>query len=129
MNIQKKLFQILLTFLFFTLIDSVYLLNMKSTFEKQILQIQESKIQLNIYAAILCYIALVFGLWYFIIRENKSILDAALLGWTIYAVYEMTNLAIFRDWQMKTAFVDTLWGGILFAITTWFIYAIYGIRM
>ena len=129
MNIQKKLFQILLTFLFFTLIDSVYLLNMKSTFEKQILQIQASKIQLNIYAAILCYIALVFGLWYFIIRENKSILDAALLGWTIYAVYEMTNLAIFRDWRMKTAFVDTLWGGILFAITTWFIYAIYGIRM
>jgi len=122
MIFNKMTIQIVLTFVLFTLIDFLYLSNMKNTFSSMIQKIQGTKIVFQWIPALLCYIALVFGLWYFIIREKKSILDAALLGWTIYAVYETTNLTILSKWNPIVALIDVLWGGILFATTTWLIY-------
>jgi uncharacterized membrane protein len=86
--------------------------------------VQGSPVVFDIYAAILCYIALIFGIYYFIIREKKSILEAFLLGFIIYAVYETTTLAILKNWTYKTAIIDTLWGGVLFALTTFIVYAL-----
>jgi uncharacterized membrane protein len=95
---------------------------MRDYFDNQIQIIQGTKINLKIYPAIICYIALVFGLYYFIISKNNSILDAFLLGIVIYSVYETTNLALINKWTIKTAIIDTLWGGILFSLTTFLIY-------
>jgi uncharacterized membrane protein len=122
MIFNKTTIQIVLTFVLFTLIDFLYLFNMKNTFSSMIQKIQGTKLVFQWIPSLLCYIALVFGLWYFIIREKKSILDAALLGWTIYAVYETTNLAILSKWDPIIALIDVLCGGILFATTTWIIY-------
>jgi len=36
----------------------------------------------------------------------------------------MTNISIFKQYAWKTALIDTLWGGILFAFTTWATYAL-----
>jgi len=36
------------------------------------------------------------------------------LGIFVYGVYELTNRAIFKNWEWKTVVLDTLWGGILF---------------
>jgi len=69
-------------------------------------------------SAFLCYIFLVIGLNYFILEKKKSIWDAFLLGLVIYGVYETTNYAIFDKWQTMMVVIDTLWGGILFALTT-----------
>jgi uncharacterized membrane protein len=100
------------------LLDSIYLYNIKNMANSQIIAIQNRPINMKIYGAILCYILLVFGLNYFIINNHKSILDAFLLGIVIYGVYETTNYALFDNWTISFAIIDTVWGGILFALTT-----------
>ena len=115
---------ILLTLVVFLSLDFIFLYSMRSVFERQVIAVQGSPIVMNVYATILCYIALVFGIYYFIIREKKSVLDAFLLGIVIYGVYETTTLALLKKWSYKTAVIDTLWGGTLFALTTTIVYAI-----
>lgn len=121
-NTKNSIIEIIFTFVIFILLDSLYLSLMRDYFDNQIQIIQGTKIYLKIYPAIICYIALVFGLYYFIISKNNSILDAFLLGIVIYSVYETTNLALINKWTIKTAIIDTLWGGILFSLTTFLIY-------
>jgi len=97
---------------------------MKDYFDKQIYMVQGASIKMNIYATIFCYIALVFGLYYFIIKDRRSLFDAFLLGIVIYAVYDLTNLALLKNWTTKTAIIDILWGGILFTLTSALVYQI-----
>ena len=111
-----------LTSFVFLSLDFAFLYLMRSMFNKQIIAVQGSPVVFNMYAAIPCYIALIFGIYYFIIREKKSILDAFLLGIVIYAVFETTNLALLKNWSYKTAIIDTIWGGSLFALTTFIVY-------
>jgi len=113
---------ILLTFVFFICIDSFYLYSMKNYFNHQVMKIQGSKINIKIYSTILCYIFLVTGLYYFIIKEKREVMDAFFLGIFVYGVYETTNLALFDKWDIQTAFIDTIWGGILFSLTTYLVY-------
>ena len=91
---------------------------MKDYFNNQVLIIQGTKIQFNLLAALICYIFLIYGLNYFIIRPRTSASDAFLLGLVIYGTYETTNWAIFTKWSPLSVIMDTLWGGILFASTT-----------
>ena len=102
-------------------IDFTYLYLIKDYFNNQITIIQGSIIKPNIIAIILCYIFIVFGINYFIIKPNHSIKDAFLLGIIIYGVYETTNMALFSKWKWLTVLIDTLWGGILFALTTYIV--------
>jgi len=91
---------------------------MKTYFNKQIQMIQGTPIKLNILATIICYIFLIVGLNYFIIKPKRSVKDAFLFGIVIYGVYETTNWALFTKWSPVSVIIDTLWGGILFALTT-----------
>ena len=63
-------------------------------------------------------------LYYFIIREKKSVKDAFLLGVVIYSVFDLNTLAIFQKWSPVLALIDSLWGGVLFALTTAIVYRI-----
>lgn len=105
-------------------IDSVYLNLMKGYFENQVKKVQGTNIKLNFVGAAICYVFLVVGLNYFIIKPHRSVQDAFLLGLVIYGVYETTNLALFSNWSILTVLLDTLWGGLLFGITTAIIYKI-----
>ena len=107
--------------LIFTIIDAIYLFLMKNNFFKLVNKIQKSSLHLRIFPTILCYIFLVFSLYYFIVSKNASIFDSFLLGLGIYGVYDTTNMAIFKNWDYKTVIIDTIWGGILFSLT-YFIY-------
>lgn len=121
MEIKK----ILITMLVFVALDSVYLSFMKTYFDNQIRSIQGSNIQMNLTAAILCYISLVFGIYYFIIKDNKPLYQAFLLGLVIYTVYEFTNWSLLKSWKLTTVIIDSLWGATLFTLTTAIIYFIY----
>jgi len=114
--------EILASSLLFIFLDSIYLNLMKGYFQNQIKSVQGSPIQLNLPAAFACYVFLIFGLNYFIIQKRKSVKDAFLLGVVIYAVYELTTLSLLKDWSILTVFMDTVWGGILFAMTTYLVY-------
>lgn len=103
------------------IIDSIYLTLFKGYFSNQVQTVQNSPLKINIASAFICYLFIIIGLNYFIIQSNKSVSDAFLLGIVIYGIYETTNLSIFTKWSWLTAIMDTLWGGILFASTTWII--------
>jgi len=106
-------------------IDGFYLYNLgMRTFQKNVQLIQKSPLVLNVYGALLSYICVIGILYYFIIAQRKSVMDAFLLGIFLYGTFDMTNLAMFNNYEWKTAITDTLWGGTLFAFTTWATYAI-----
>ena len=115
---------LLISAVLFVCIDAIYLNLMKGYFDKQVKDIQGSVIKLNLVGAFITYIFLIYGLNYFIISKNRSIGDAFLLGIVIYAVYEFTNLSLFKNWHVLTTILDTTWGGILFALTTFLVYKI-----
>lgn len=117
----------LISAILFIFIDSVYLQLIRSYFEKQIQDVQGSAIKVNFLGVALCYIFLIIGINYFIIKPRKSVTDAFLLGIVIYGVYETTNYALFKKWSLLTVFIDTLWGGILFALTTYIVNMLHGI--
>ncbi len=102
-------------------LDSIYLNLIKGHFSALIKNIQGSPLVVNYVGAAVCYIFLITGLNYFIIKPNRSIQDAFLLGLVIYGVYETTSYALFKGWTLFTVIVDTLWGGILFALTTYIV--------
>ena len=106
-------------------LDAVYIGSQYKYLSKMYGGIQNSPLKINLVGAALCYIALTFLLYYFILSKKRKILDAFLLGLAVYAVYETTNYATFTKWPIYMLVVDTLWGGILFAITAKIYYSIY----
>ena len=72
-------------------LDMVYLKLSGAHFNKLVKSIQGDKLTLQLIPAVLSYIILVLSLYYFIIRENRKLLDAMFLGWSIYLVYDFTN--------------------------------------
>lgn len=100
------------------LLDFVYLSSLSKTYSDQVAAIQRTVMNLKMEGAALCYLFLIFGLYYFILKDNKSPFDAFLLGLVIYGVYETTTYAIFKKWPLNLVIIDTLWGGTLFALTT-----------
>ncbi len=99
-------------------LDYIYLSAVKGFFGDVVRKIQQRSLTLNLTGAVLCYALLVGGLIYFIIQPGKTWMDAFLLGILIYGVFETTNYALFDAWPIKALIIDTLWGGILFALTT-----------
>ena len=110
---------ILLLSVIFLLIDSGYLYLMKDNFNKIVKAVQNKNLQLNLTYTLACYVFLISSIFYFVINKNGTLQDAFFLGLFIYGVFETTNLAIFNKWDPIVATVDTIWGGILFTLTTY----------
>jgi len=104
--------------------DFVYLSSIQTYFSNVINKIQGSPLKIDLVGTFVCYVLLIFGLNYFILSSRRSAFDAFLLGLIIYGVFETTNKSLFSKWDWKTVFIDTLWGGILFVITTYLFYKI-----
>ena len=104
-------------------VDVLYLYNIgMSIFQSNVELIQNAPLKANVYGAILSYVCVIGAFNYFIILQNKSPLDAFILGVFLYGVFDMTNITMFTKYSWKTAVSDTLWGGTLFAFTTWVTY-------
>jgi len=115
---SMKIKPILISAIVMLFLDYIYLSSFSNFFNNLVRSIQGRTINFKTTGAIMCYILLIVGLNYFIIGKKKSIADAFLLGIVIYGVYEFTNYAILDKWNIKAVALDTLWGGILFALTT-----------
>jgi len=120
-------FLMLVSAIIFITTDFVYLNVIKNYFLNQIKLVQGSEPKVNFLGVALCYIFLIAGINYFIIKPRKSVNDAFLLGIVIYGVYETTNYALLKNWSILTVIIDTLWGGLLFAFTTYVVNMLRGI--
>ena len=110
-------------------IDSVYLSNIGGPmFGKMVKNIQKDDMQLNVYGAIGAYILMILAVYKFIIMERKPPSDAFILGLCIYGVFDFTNYAIFKKYNMLTGLLDMFWGGILYYVVTWITYKVLRIK-
>ena len=107
-------------------LDAIYLTTTKSFYNKQIKIIQGSDLKIKVMPTLMIYGILILGLYYFILKDKRPVSDAILLGFVIYSVFELTNLAIFDNWNISSVLLDTTWGAVLFGLTT---YATYRIKL
>jgi uncharacterized membrane protein len=104
-------------------LDSMYLSNIGGPlFAKMVKGIQKEEMKINMFGAIGSYLLIILVLYKFIIVERKSPNDAFLLGFCIYGIFDLTNIAIFKNYRLLPALLDTLWGGVLFYLVTKFTY-------
>ena len=120
MKIRYKALLISTVLLLF--LDFLFILHSAESFQLMIIRIQRVVLELRYSALVLCYIALIFGLNYFIIQPKRSVTDAFILGLFTYFIYEITNYATLKKWSPIFVIKDTLWGGIYFALTTYITY-------
>jgi uncharacterized membrane protein len=100
------------------LLDAAFLYSTHSFVLPVYRNIQKMPVSLRYGSMVACYVLMVLGLYYFILRERRSILDAFLLGVLVYGVYDMTIYTIFTNYTLGIALMDMLWGGVLFAAST-----------
>src|SRR6056300_491199 len=103
-------------------LDAIYLKSSSAHFNKVVKAVQGSDLKLRLAPAIACYLVMAFAINYFIIKDKRPVLDAFLLGFVIYAVFDFTSMAIFNKWDLMTSLMDMTWGGVLFASVTYLTY-------
>ena len=116
--------ELIVTALVYLTIDITYIKMNISMFKKYFAFIQGSPARFKQNGAVMAYIILTLGLYYFIIKDKRSIMDAFLLGLFIYSVYDLTNYATLKKWTLAFSIKDTIWGGTVFAASTFIIYEI-----
>ena len=111
--------EIIVSIIIFLVLDVCFIYINRTNFVNMVEKIQKKTVNLNISSAIITYLFMYLGLYYFIINQKRTPVDAFILGIVIYGTFEFTNMAIFTDWTIYTALTDTLWGGVLFSSTTY----------
>ncbi len=76
-------------------------------------------------AALVFYLFYVSGLLYFGLRPNASkpgliaaARGGALAGLFVYASYDLTNMAVLKNWPLGLALIDMAWGTFVSAVST-----------
>lgn len=114
----------------FFAIDMIWLgLVAKNFYRTQIGSLMKTDI--NWAAAMIFYLIFIAGLVAFVIAPaveknswSQALLLGAFFGLVCYATYDLTNLAIAKDWPLLVTIIDLAWGAVLAAsvsIITYFI--------
>lgn len=110
--------KLIITCVLFILLDCIYLYLTNTMAVHMIKNIQHSPVKINIPSLVILYIFDLFVFYYFIIVKKAKLHEAFLLGLCIYGVYDFTNKSILDKWTYQFAIMDTIWGGLLFLLTT-----------
>jgi len=80
----------------------------------------------NWIAALVFYLIYIAGILFLVVlpglKEESlraTLLRAALLGLVAYGTYDLTNLAVVKDWPLVVTVVDLVWGTVLTATLGW----------
>jgi uncharacterized membrane protein len=79
----------------------------------------------NAGAALAFYVVYVLGLVHFVIRPGlvrgsmtRALANAAAFGVVTYATFDLTSMAVMRDFPLVVVLVDMAWGALLCTLTT-----------
>ena len=113
---QAGAFFFLLLFL-----DFLWISVTNSMHQAQVSAVQHAPLEFDWVAGILFYVVAAVAFHVFIKNSRTPIWHAFLLGLCMYATFDLTNKAIFKDFQWSYALSDMLWGASAFAFATYFI--------
>jgi len=86
-----------------------------------LMTVENGQINIQLIPATIVYILLTFGIFYFAVRQNKTLkkclLDAFILGFIAYGTYDFTCFALFSHWNWLVTMVDVIWGGCICTIS------------
>ncbi len=119
---EKSIYTIIVASIVMLILDSLYLSSIGTMFSNLVVNIQRTALMIKPLGVILCYLVLILGFYYFILKDKRSPMDAFLLGVFVYAVYELTNYATIKKWPVSLVLLDSVWGGVLFALTAMITY-------
>lgn len=109
-------------------LDALWLTLNKKRYANMVQAVQKSALKANMYAAITAYVLMVLALVTIVIPNAKrskappvqsALRHGALFGFVAYGIYNATNLAIFKEYNLTVALMDTAWGTFLFFVVTW----------
>jgi uncharacterized membrane protein len=112
-------------FIILILLDAVYLYFTKDMFGEMVVRIQRVAMQLRLWSGAVVYLFVAFLLYWFILKGRRPIWEATLLGLATYGIYDFTNHAILKNYDLKIAIMDTVWGATLFTLTTFIYYKVF----
>jgi uncharacterized membrane protein len=122
-------------FIIILFLDGIVLTSLKPLWNTTVMKVQHHKLVFNMKYAFISYLLLVYGLYFFVYDNisrknwiNDSLLNGFMFGLIVYGVFDMTNLAIFKDYSLFTGLIDTLWGSILMSTTSFLTYYLLEIR-
>lgn len=109
----------LITLPVFFVIDMIWLgIVSKSFYRSQIGGLLKTDV--NWMAAVIFYLIFILGLVVFVIMPavekgswERALILGVLFGLVCYATYDLTNLAVTKDWPLLVTIVDLAWGAIL----------------
>lgn len=105
-------FSFAVAFVVLLAVDAVWLFFIGPTALAMTAAIQGSPVVFRALPALVVYVALTY-----LVQLPRTTAEAALLGAAVYAVYDFTSLALLKKYSPWIAIADTLWGGVLFAVT------------
>ena len=116
---MKYILHYLLTIPVFFAVDLIWLgLIGKPLYEKYIGHLMREDV--NWKAAILFYLLFILGILIFSVypalkleKVSHAIIYGALFGFFTYMTYELTNMAVIKDWSWQIVPIDILWGTVL----------------
>jgi uncharacterized membrane protein len=124
-----------LIFIIILFLDGIVLTSLKNLWNTTVMNVQHHKLVFNMKYAFVSYILLVYGLYFFVYKHitkqnwiNESIINGFIFGLIVYGVFDMTNLAIFKNYSLFTGLIDMLWGSLLMSITSFLTYYLLEIR-
>jgi len=121
--------------LFVLFMDFIWLMINSSNYNYLIEKVQKTSLSLNFYGAILSYLTLIFGLFFFSIPMIESrlkkdnlfllcVLYGGGLGLLMYGMFNSTNIGIFKNYDYKIALLDTFWGFLIFTMSSYLFFSL-----
>ena len=90
-----------------------------------LLNIVDGRMTVNVPAAIATWAVIVTGVQIFVVPRvsqtgpiTSFLLWGALFGLIVYAVYDLTNYAVIKNWPLTVTIVDIIWGAFVCSMTT-----------
>lgn len=103
---------LLILSLLILLVDIPWLMYIGEKFGAMVTRIQGGRpMEARIFGAIPVYLALAW-----ILSKATNVKDAFLYGFCTYIVYDFTNFATLKNYDLSIGVMDSLWGGTLFMI-------------
>lgn len=118
---------LLLITLLFIIFDVIWFkFSVPRFYEPTFVAIQGEMSKLRVVGGLFAWFLLAFGIKYFVLNNSETAKDAiikgAILGFVIYGVYNGTNYATLKNYDMKTFTADLCWGTFVTSLVSYIAY-------